>query len=460
MPHQVMCVRDINGLFGRVSAALLLAFLLMASFVLFCPGIVMSDTMARWAAVFTILGDINYGWSLEQWLSPVMTMFMLPVAMAGLPSGVFSFFQVLYLLLSGFVWVFLTSSRFPIWIPFVFVFPLVFVYVSFIVPDVWALSALISMAGSLVIIERGKIFVGGFCLLFSCVVLFGFRLNSLLLVPVLVILAFYVLKLRRIGKLVVVASIFISNVAIVFVPSLIGFGERTSSAAAPAWELVGMLRVASEAGVKVDPGLTLEGIGSSQAAIAAHSFSKIDTLLWGENASLPAGVILDKSSELKARWIGMILENPFIYFRTKLEIYKCMIGLCDEYLQVQLTTHNSLPELGRFVNIYQSNSGVGGLVLDFANWTGGTFTFLMTPAFWAPLSLLVFVFSWGSYGQFDRLLLFLSSFYFASFFVLNQAGSFRYMFPVYVVFTAYQIRFLGWGVFLAWSAVKSRRECK
>ncbi len=62
-----------------------------------------------------------------------------------------------------------------------------------------------------------------------------------------------------------------------------------------------MLRLAEESKIAIEPSLTLEGITDTNSAIELQSFSTIDTLPWGENASLPPGGILVNSDELKAR---------------------------------------------------------------------------------------------------------------------------------------------------------------
>jgi hypothetical protein len=434
----------------RWLAITLLALILAASFFLFRPGIVMSDTMTRWAAVFTIAGELNIGWAMEQWLAPTMTIFMLPIGLLGLPTEFFTVFQIGYLMLAGSIWIAMTSSRSPFWIPLTFLLPLVFIYVSFVVPDVWTFAAILIIVGSIFAIESGGRWTPVVLFFMSCIVLFGFRPNALILVPLVSVMVYTGKMIPRYFKGILFALIVISNVLIFATPSWFGFGERTSSAAAPAWELIGMLRIAKESQIPVDSTLTLEGIANTNLAIEKHSFTTVDTVLWGEEAALPSGTILNNSDELKARWLRMIIDHQSLYFRMKMRTYECMFGLCDGYLQTQIGADEPWTILNGLISTYSQPKGISGIVFKFGNWTGYVLKVVMVPAFWLPITLLVFLLNWRFYGRYDRWLIAMICAYMASFFILNQAASFRYMFPVYVVFTAYQVRFIGWLLGLVW----------
>lgn len=434
----------------RWMAIILLALILATSFVLFNPGIVMTDTMARWAAVFTITGKLNIGWSMEQWLQPTMTMFMLPIGLLGLPTSVFTAVQVGYLILACSLWITMTSSRSPFWIPLTFLLPLVFVYVSFIVPDVWTFAAIIMVVGATFAIEQGRRWTPTILFFISCIILFGFRQNSLVLIPAVFAMIFTGKTIPRKIKGLLIALIVLSVGLISASPNWLGFNERTSSAAAPAWELIGMLRLAEESKNAIEPSLTLEGITNTNIAIERHSFSTIDTLLWGEDAILSSGAILVNSDELKARWIRMIIHHPFIYAHMKIRVYECMLGLCESYIQTQVFANEPWPTLNNLVPTYNQPTGISGTILSLGNWMGDALKVMTKPFFWLPITLFVFLFNWKSYGRYDRWLIAMTGSYMASFFILNQAASFRYMFPVYVIFTAYQIRFIGWLLKLIW----------
>lgn len=434
----------------RWLAVILLALILATSFLLFRPGIVMTDTMTRWAAVFTIAGKLNIGWAMEQWLAPTMTIFMLPIGLLGLPIELFTVFQIGYLMLAGSMWVAMTSSRSPFWIPLTFLLPLVFIYVSFVVPDVWALAAILVIVGSIFAIERGWQWTPVALFFMSCIVLFGFRLNALILAPLICVMVFTGKMIPRNFKGLLLALIVISLALIFASPSWLGFTKRTSSAAAPALELIGMLRIANESQIPIDSTLTLEGIANTNLAIKQHSFITIEPIIFGENATLPSGTILNNSNELKARWLRMIIEHPSLYFRMKMRTYECMLGLCDSYIQTQIGAIEPWPILNGLVSTYSQPKGISGMVFEFGNWTGHALKVVMVPVFWLPITLFVFLLNWRIYGRYDRWLIAMTCTYMASFFVFNQAASFRYMFPVYVVFTAYQIRFIGWLLRLTW----------
>lgn len=238
-------------------------------------------------------------------------------------------------------------------------------------------------------------------------------------------------------------------------PGILGFKGPTSAAAAPAWELVGAIRVAKDMGLNLDSTLTLDGIADTEKAVAVHAFETIDTLLWGADAALPTTTIMRKAEEIKGRWIRMVLYHPVLYARTKLRIYRCMIGLCPEYLQMQVRAIEPWPQLKGNVSVYKA-VGTSAELMKIANWTGEYLRFLMVPAFWLPLSMLALGVSWKSYSGYDKMLIWMAGAYLASFFILNQAASFRYLFPTYVVFTAYQVRAI--GARIGWLAQRAARQ--
>ncbi len=401
----------------------------------------MTDTMSRWAAAYTLVGKIEAPWSLGNWLAPTMTWFMVPFAATESSGAYFHAAQVAYLLLAGVAWVYFTSSPRPWWIALPFLIPLVFVYASFIVPDVWTLAAILAIVGCLYSMERGGRILPIIGFAFSCVVLFGFRQNSLVLAP---ILWFYVATAHvptKVLKGVLIAISFGALAVIVLMPRAIGFQGPNSSAAAPAWELVGALRVAKERGLALDPALSLDGIADTAKAVENHSFVTIDPLLWGPAAAVSGATIMEHADEIKARWLKLIVTNPALYVQTKLRIYECMIGLCRGYLQVLVGCEPPPVFLNGNLKTCEPG-GQAAKALVVWNKAPAIFRYVLLPAFWLPLSAIAIFFGWRQYSRYDRMLVVFAVCYLASFFILNQAASFRYLFPTYVIFTAYQVRFL------------------
>lgn len=426
----------------RRASSIAILLILGATLLTFWPGMLMSDTSSRWTAVLILNGTLEVGWLVDQWLAPTMTLFMMPFGSTG-SFPLFTVMQVAYLALAGLMWIALTSSKRAFWVPLVFALPVVFSYASFVVPDVWTLAALVVI---IAIVSSGKERLGVLTLLlffFSALVLFGFRQNSLVLFPFVAFLAIKRASDARWERYILLALMALAVILIAVLPQQVGFTKRTSTAAAPAWELVGMLRVAQEMDMPVDPGITLEGITDTKAAIRMHSFATIDPLLWGEGATVSSDIILHHSDELKSRWLRAIRTYPGLYARTKMRIYECTLGLCDQYLQIVVAPEYPSPLLGGRVSGYLKKAGFGGMVLDASAWLEQRAKFLFLPLFWIPLGLLVFLMHWRRYSRFDRLLIAGATIYMLSFFLLNQAATFRYMLPAYAVYTAYQIRFVG-----------------
>jgi hypothetical protein len=402
----------------------------------------MSDTMTRWAGAYTLAGKLDIWWGVEQWLAPTMTWFMLPIAALGLGTGYFLAAQVAYLMAAAGLWIRMTSSPFPWWIPLTFAIPLVFVYSSFVVPDVWTLASIVATVGCFYAMSTGARLWPAVLLFFSSVVLFGFRQNSLVLVPLVLGFIFTQPGAGRLRKAGLAGIVAAALVIIATAPTAIGFKGPTSSAAAPAWELIGAIRVAQENGNLSDGALTLSGIVDTQKAVEMHSFATIDTLLWGADAAFPTTAIMEHGDEIKRRWISMVIRHPWLYFQTKLRIYECMIGLCKEYLQTQVGIEEPWPQLKGNVNGYRAE-GLSATILHGANWTGEALRWMVLPLFWLPVSAWVFAVGWKRYGRHDRMLIAMATLYLLSFFILNQAASFRYLLPTYVVFSAYQLRAIG-----------------
>jgi hypothetical protein len=416
----------------------------------------MTDTMARWAAVYSITGKLKLGWAMEQWLQPTMDIFMLPIGVFDLPTDFFTFAQIGYLILACSIWITMTSSQRPFWIPLTLLLPLVFVYTSFVIPDVWTFAALLVIVGSVFSLEQGTRWTPVILFFISCIILFGFRQNALTLVPMVFIMVVRskTISLKLKGLLLV---LMVLSLGFIFeIPARLGFVAKTSSAAAPAWELLGMLRLAKELQITVDANLTLDEFADTNRAIEQHSFTTIDTILWGREASLSGNIIMAHPDEIKTKWLRMIMDHPSLYFLMKMKTYKCMLGLCDEYLQTQIHPYEPWPTLNGLVSTYNQPKGIAGIAFELGNWAGLAWKALIIPIFWLPVTIFVFLFSWRTYGHQDRWLIAMTGVYMASFLILTQAASFRYMFPVYVVFTAYQIRFIGWLMILCYERISRR----
>jgi hypothetical protein len=426
---------------SKLSPSVLYVAVLFFSGACFLPGIVMTDTMARWVGAYTIVGKLDIPWGLELWLAPTMTWLMVPFAATKHGAQYLLAAQIAYLMLGGLAWIYFSSCRRPWWVAVVFMIPLVFAYASFIVPDVWTLAAILAIVGCFYALENSWRTVPFILLLFSSVVLFGFRQNSLVLVP---FVWFFIVRLQGPSKLVKAGMVALTIVAlsiIQWVPSIMGFAGQDSSASAPAWELAGAIKVARESGVALDSTFTLEGIADTDLVMKQHSFVTIDTLIWGASAAIPTTTIMQKAMEIKARWLKMIFNHPIIYLKTKLRIYGCMLGLCEDYLQTQIACVTPWPQLDGHLKTCAS-TGYGSKILEVINRIQGTLRVLLLPIFWLPVSAVVMLLSWRVYSRYDRMLIVLVAAYLGSFFILNQAASFRYLLPTYVVFTAYQIRFL------------------
>src|SRR5262245_5338285 len=432
--------RTVFGETMRRAAGIAAILVFVASLVCFWPGIPMSDTFARWASVYTITGDLDVPWAMTGTLTPVMIILMLAAVSLGFGTGAFLFIQLGFLALAAILWLRLTSSVRPMWVPLVFCLPIVFLYTSFVVPDVWILGALVVLASSLASITRGSVVFGHFLFFAACVILFGFRYNAWALLPVL---GYFIFSLRggaywvrALLSLVLAAAL----AAVALIPVPFGFQGRTSLVPIVAWELIGALRIAEQRGLDVDPGLRLDDIANTDAAIARHSFVTADTLVFGENPPLPTTVLMDHESLVVRRWFRLILAHPLLYAETKGQIYKCMLGLCDGYIQTEIGSARPWPFLQPYVQNFNADRDPARFVLSIGNAMGRQLKVLLVPAFWVPVSVVVFLASWRRYNRFDRMLIISAAVYGLTFFILNAAASFRYMFPTYVVFTAYQLR--------------------
>jgi hypothetical protein len=223
-------------------------------------------------------------------------------------------------------------------------------------------------------------------------------------------------------------------------PRPFGFQGHTSLAPIPAWELIGALRIAKQRGLEVYAGLRLDEIADTDAAIAQHSFVTADTLVFGQAPPMSTTILMQHERLVVARWLRLILTQPVLYAETKGQIYKCMLGLCEGYIQTEIGGARPWPFLQPYVQNFDADRQPTRAMLSLGNRMGRDLKVLLVPAFWLPVSLVVFLLSWRRYGWFDRALIVSAAVYLFTFFLLNAAASFRYVFPVYVIFTAYQLR--------------------
>jgi hypothetical protein len=127
----------------------------------------------------------------------------------------------------------------------------------------------------------------------------------------------------------------------------------------------------------------------------------------------------------------------------KVETYKCMLGLCDHYLQITVAPEEPSLFLEGKISGFRARGLLSRSVLELSYWLAHRLKLVYLPIFWLPIGLIIFLINRHLYNAFDWMLIFGVCIYLASFFIFNQAASFRYLLPVYVIFTAYQLRFLG-----------------
>lgn len=423
----------------ELSVLVVIAF----NLVIFFPGNINSDTYARWAAAYTLSGHVNdISWALSQWLSPIMTIVMSPIAFLGISTGWFTIAMVVFIAYICLIWVRVDSKSW-VWAPITLAMPLVFNYLSYVVPDTITAFALVGTGIALGRFSRDGVTRHTLILaIVSVVPLLTFRSNSLMLTPVLIAAFWLARDIRLVKKLIATAAIAILLVLSSLIPNAVGFQSGTSSSSAMAWELAGINSLAKHEGRVLKAHSTFSGITSTSKAIQQYSPNTIDTLLWPADAALPTGLVIQNEVPIRTNWINAVIENPDLYLKTKLGIWSCAIGFCSNYLTTTVDPFRPEYFINADVVFYKGGNFFGDQIQKINNFVAGKLLFLLLPVFWVPIAALAYWYLGRTKSEEDRWIACLALTYLLSFFVFSQAASFRYMFPAFLVAISFALRAL------------------
>ncbi|MBL8762944.1 MAG: hypothetical protein JNM07_01575 [Phycisphaerae bacterium] len=309
---------------------------------LYYPGLTMNDTAMR--SVMAVAMSRDVAWRpgfLSDWFPHGMTVLLAAsLRLFGstgplLPVMLFWFYASVGWLMVG-----LRAPRAALAAQTVMaMFPPIFTHAACQLPDPWTSAALCTLGAALAILgDRGRegplpdwltAAASGLAVI-ALAVLFTFRANSIVLLPLVLLLIVWLVRPRlRAGVLAACALAF--GALFVKLPGWVGWEHRNTAAASLVWEHIGML------GMAKDPELTkrhaIDDLCSTPdgtaALIARHNWFTHDSVMWAQPQILDHGKLLSPDSPMRRRIGGLIGEHPKLYLRAKWEIWKTLLGLRD-----------------------------------------------------------------------------------------------------------------------------------
>lgn len=318
---------------------LALLSMLAATFftLVYYPGVLYSDSYTRWAMVHQLLDPGKYGTEhLNTHLSVVPQLWMLALYQLTENYASFSWVQSCLFFFSSYLLLKLiaepTGKRLLFWIPAAAItaFPL---FQGYSVHHEMSVGTVVALNFFVVLTSRwrpGRTWVAAaaylavFLLVFS--VLFGFRQNTLTILPVVAVYSWRSLASKR--ELAIQAGALVSALlTITFLPQALGLEVRDSSGIGFAWEIVQTLKLVDNP--KYDDYLDYAAWGPRGVRGA---FPDAEEHIYGSFSS-EQGISFTKmvKPEIAARirrdYLRLIVDEPRAFISNKLRLVKRMLGI-------------------------------------------------------------------------------------------------------------------------------------
>ena len=413
------------------------------------PGFLYTDSFIRWDQAASILdGDYLGGNFLT--ITPSL-LFSLILLLAGSPAA-FSFLQAMFLCSAFVACMFAAGGKDSRWICSLYSLvlycstPIFIAYGLTHAPGVGVAVAIVAL--TVVLLAHKTLnfrFVNTLLmtvmLSFIC---FGFRQNSLILLPVFVLFLTCFTTFSRFQKIILAASLLAVTIFVSLLPNIMYWKTSNQLAKSIAWEMACL--------VKEDTSKSFDGylepLGISEKAITEVDCGNLLTL------NGPTMSTTDDVRLIYSLYGDMALSEPQVFLRNKLRVWARVMGLHNPLEVTQVINdwpklaeyggHNQTDRRNNFVNYYHRfHEELPLFRTPYVVFIG------------ALLALLVSL----KVGK-DKLLkkvmlgLFVaSSVYYLSFFIVAQRHEFRYFFPSLYI---YSIVF-GMSLLVVLRTVSSRR---
>lgn len=321
--------------------------------------------------------------------------------------------------------------------PSVFIFialPTILIPIFFVFPAILTDSSLVFTCLALIgfmIIHIGEsnankyfcffIFTGLLC------VLFGIRLNSIVVAPVIVVLVFLY---ANSFKWYSVVSVCLSAVFVLIINSDFRSSARPE-ALGMAWEIISVVK-----DNKNDKflGSALDFCGSTEQAVSRYNDRFLNSIFWDASPPLPVQCITSVagSAQVKNFYFSMISKYPLEWIRVKASFWGRVYGLSAPLENIRRGVHG----VDDRTKAWGGRESPHQLMIRESFFNSADFlgALVYRPVVSLVLSLLsvvmVFYFSKESFGRFFCIFS-LSNFYYAGFMISAQSMEFRYFAPTF-----------------------------
>ena len=429
-----------GGRYAVIAHCIASALLLTTALILvFFPGLATHDTVLRWLDARHLLQGARVG----SQSPPMMAAAIALVYDASGQVWVFAFLGgfLFLLLIQGILFSVMTPRAAVIAAVCVCALPPVWNFAVGMLTDVWVTIGLIGVALILIHACRwkrlGLIIVATVGLACFGSILFSFRYNAIsVLPPLLIAIATAPLRLSR--RTIYAISLM---AGIVLKPILVSqFVDHTQDHVSwiLAWEHVGTLQKIGDP--EALQKYNLDFAGNTDAAASKFDPVTLNNLLSPEDGPLSKNLLTQNSGEVKRRFFDLIKAYPLAYLKTKLEIWRSLLGLTRMRGHTPGMWRVPTPRLesGELldVNVRSLLPKLYGILIKVLLRADADWRWLYIPIIsilcGAAAALLVICVD--RRRRFDAIVLLVASIgYYGGFFVVTPSFSFRYYLPSFVL---------------------------
>lgn len=292
------------------------------------------------------------------------------------------------------------------------------------------LSLVLSLLFSEIKLSKFSYFFYFISIIFSFILLFGYRMNSLLLIPIVFCIIVVFRKINRPRRYVETVA-FIVSLVFVFsiVPNITKQDKNHPESLGFAWDLIG---IAKENNGKYDH--ILDFVGDTKEAIKRYDPRYLNSIFWDANPPFPALKIASPEFNKRIRnlYIKTAITEPTNFLKHKLKSALLVSGIKEPLLNIRRGIHYVDENTIKFgaVNTTQNMK----VRETFFNWTERFTLFTQHPyiIFLFSTFMLFVIFKLNRENFQIWIFLYLCSvIYYFGFFLNTQAMEFRYFAPTF-----------------------------
>ncbi len=282
-------------------------------------------------------------------------------------------------------------------------------------------------------IEKYKLdrFIEFILLLLFSFVIFGYRANAFTIIPVLLIYVFK-LKIEAKRKIFITSALILGIVSLSIVNHILNIRLKSSGSAGFVWEIIRIIQeMEPEKKEKYEDYLDeICGEGGTKIELDATDEISVNGFLSSENGITTYNLSeKGNSKKILKKYINIILNEPKLYFKVKLDFTQKTLGICEpiaykefNYDRFHMMKNYNFSDSSRrqeFVNVYEKVNNIFGF-------------FIRRPWLVFLLSTLLVTIKWRQKDEKTRfyiLLLMVSIFYYGAFIINTQSFEVRYFYP-------------------------------